>query len=506
MRNSRRLEIKDRRLFLSSLSWTPSAMILAAWAVMAGMTVSAQEAGPWMEKPVLARPFEIHEYILPNGLRVLCQPRPDSQSVVVMLCFRVGSRNENDANNGISHYLEHMLFTGTERWDENELKLFIPALGGVWNGTTTEETTKYYASLPKEHFEASAEWLDQLVFRPALPSAKIDKERAIIYQEMMGRYDTLIRILDGLGLGYDLDRRVEQAIFPGSPLSFRVIGEARSLEKIGRNTLLSYYEKHYAPGNGVFVVVGGVEPGMAARVAQRLFGSVQARAAPEKPATPVMPAGGPFEVVVRGPWETDYCRLMMGARTVGKNHPDHWPLEVLGTLLSQGLTDEVRYQRGLVYDMDCRQSSFSDAGYFFISTESERAHIPEIRRMAAEALEKIRIGNVDPAALARAKAALKGRWILSMEDNLRRATWLDEWALHGGETGVPSYADKVDAVQATDLSRAVKTYFTPATSFTGLHIPILTVKSGLYLILGISLLAAACFAWRIYRRKRRRAS
>ena len=99
------------------------------------------------------QPFELHRFTLDNGLRVWCQPRPDSKSVVVFLVVRVGVRNEEKSNNGISHYLEHMLFTGTERWDEDEIKNRITKRGGHWNGWTGTERTMYFAEMSAQDFD-----------------------------------------------------------------------------------------------------------------------------------------------------------------------------------------------------------------------------------------------------------------------------------------------------------------------------------------------------------------
>jgi predicted Zn-dependent peptidase len=214
--------------------------------------------------------------------------------------------------------------------------------------------------------------------------------------------------------------------------------------------------------------------------------------------------------VTRGPLPTEQVRLMMGARTVGRAHADHWVLDVLAELLEQSLTEDIRYKRGLAYSVSAYNVFFDDAGYFVIATGSERDHKQEIAGTVEIHLERIRRGQIEPAKVAEARAALKGRWALAMEDNLERATWLAQWALlaegsrHGTEADVrlPDYGAQIDAVTGAELARVVNTYFVPARRYVGLHQPALTV-GGTARVLGIAAgLGVAAWLARKLRRRR----
>ena len=199
-------------------------------------------------------------FMLPNGLRVWIEPRPDSESVTALLVVRVGSRYETPANNGISHFVEHLVFDGTEKWPTEEAVAdAITHRGGNWNGWTDEETTTYFVQLAQHDFDLALDWLSQVVFHPTFPADKVNKERDIIFEEKMGRYGWLLNALDALGLGYDLDRDVRRALFPGSTLGLRIIGEDASLDKITRQSLLDYYHTHYLPTNSALIIVGNVD-------------------------------------------------------------------------------------------------------------------------------------------------------------------------------------------------------------------------------------------------------
>ena len=475
-------------LVLCLLPWLASA---PAWA-----------QGPTPGPSVQSEPFPLYRVTLANGLRVWCQPRPDSESVAALLVVDAGARYETPANNGVSHFVEHMLFTGTERWSEEEIKEVIRRRGGRWNGGTDEEQTTYFAHVSAGDFGIALDWLAQVVFHPTFPADKVDKEREIIFQERWGHYGWLINTLDALGFGYELDRDVRRALFPGSTLGLRVVGEDASLESLDRAALLGYYGRYYTPQNATLIVAGNVTPAQALEQAQAYFGDLAGQGErPATPDTPPMPASGPQQVTVRGPMPTDQISLMVGARTVGRADPDRWALVVLAETLGNDLQEEIRYRQGLVYGLGAYQVSFDDTGYFAIATNSEQNHRQAILDTIEQHLEQVRRGEVDAGKVAEAQAALKGRWWLAMEDNVERAAWLAQWTsvLSAGQP-VPDYPAAIGAVSPGDLVRVAAAYFTPQRRYLGLHQPVATVASGAQAAgIGVGLALSAWAARRVWR-------
>jgi len=434
---------------------------------------------------------------------VWAQPRSDSESVAALLVLRAGSRDETAGDNGVSHFVEHMVFTGTERWSEAEIKEVIAKRGGKWNGWTGTETTTYFAHVAAQDLDVALDWLSQIVFHPTFPADKVDKEREVIFQERWGRYGWLVNTLDKLGFGYELGRQVNLALFPGSSLGLRIVGEDASLESLDHDGLLAYYRARYTPSNATLIVVGNVTPDQVLARTNEILGSLESTAAPGPLEVPAMPTGGPHRVVVRGPWITDQMTLMIGARTEGRAHSDRWALSVLAETLSKELIEEIRYEQGLVYGVSAYNVFYADSGYFAVSTEAQRRRTEAIRHTVEERLEQVRSGDVDLQAVADAKAALAGRWALAMEDNVERAEWLAQWAfVLAPDEPVPDYQSAIDAVSPDDLPRVVQSYFIPERSFVGRHDPILTVASGARLGAGILVLALA--VWGIVRLRRRR--
>jgi predicted Zn-dependent peptidase len=426
-----------------------------------------------------AQPFELHRFTLENGLRVWVQPRDDSQSIAAMLVFRAGARYETRAESGVSHFVEHMLFTGTERWTEDEVKTLIRRRGGNWNGWTGFERTTYFAQVAAADTPLALDWLAEVAFSSIFPADKIDKEREVVFQEKAGRYGWIINTLDALGFGYELDRDVRRALYPGSNLGARIIGEDDSLDRLDRDTLLAHYRAHYTPANATLVLVGRADPAEVRRLVEQYFGAIPAGPHPADPAPPPATPPGPHSITTRGPLATDQTALMIGARTVGRGHPDSAALSVLGELLSRELTEEIRYRRGLVYGLSAYNSSFDDTGYFVIYTTSAADKRAEIEAAVRERLAAAQGGAIDPAHVEEAKAALIGRWSLAMEDNVSRASYLADWTgLLTDDAPVPDRPALIAAVAPDDLVRVANAYFTPEASFVGAHQPAVTVASG----------------------------
>ena len=447
-------------------------------------------------------PSLVQRFCLPNGLRVWIEPRPKSESVTALLVVRAGSRDETRANNGISHFVEHMVFDGTEKWPTEEAVAdAITYRGGNWDGWTSEETTTYFVQLAQHDFDLALDWLSQVVFHPTFPADKVDKERDIIFEEKLGRYGRLLNALDALGLGYDLDRAIRRALFPGSTLSLRVIGEDASLDQIMRPALLDYYHAHYLPANSALIIVGRVEVDQAYARAQTYFGQLPAKGErPIGPSTPPLPQHGPHRLTVRGPFPTDQSTLAIGMRTVDEAHPDRWALEVLAEVMEDDLLKDIRYRRGLVYGLDAFNDQFADVGYFGVITQAESRKRTEVQQIIERYFERVRRGEISGEQLAHAQTALKGRWALDMEEGPRRATWLAQWAFGAGDQPIPAYAAAIDAVTVSDLQRLVETYYTPERRFAGLHHPIVTVPRGARLL---GMLAGAGLLFWLSRRLRR---
>ncbi len=420
----------------------------------------------------------VDRFLLANGLEVWHRARPGSGTVSLIMVVRAGTRNETRFDNGISHFVEHMSFDGSARWDELETKEIIRRRGGYYNAQTDYEHTAYEVHLLAEDFELGLDWLAEVVFRPTLPADKVERERGVLMQEKGGRTSRMLDALESWGLGYDLAMAVRRRLYPGSPLGLRVVGEDDSLARIDREMLLAYRERHYKPNNMALVVVGDAEGDRVRAAAERYLAGFAAGPVPAPPPAP--PASGRgIRVVLRGPNLADRSVLRRGARTVGAGHPDAVALEVLAEILSNRLTDEVRMRRGLVYAIGAFDVTLSDTGYFVIRTESDTAKMDAILVAVEAELARLRDEPVCEAELSEAKALLKGQFALSTQSNAALA-WLYAGYAVWCRPGVcmPDYEAQVEAVGAEDVARVVREYFRPENSYLGLYRPALTLRRG----------------------------
>src|SRR3972149_7028978 len=196
--------------------------------------------------------FNLRRAVLPNGLRVWVKPRPGTGTVFLALQVPVGSRHETEENNGISHFLEHMLFTGTEKWDEREVIESVRRRGGEVNARTSAEDTVFWLNLKADDLDFGLNWLTQVVLRSTLPEDKFKKERQIIIEEKGGDYgffDALGGWIEDHRFGWNLFRAVPRRLFAQSTILLPVIGDDASLRRIGYRQVIEFYRRHYVPNN-----------------------------------------------------------------------------------------------------------------------------------------------------------------------------------------------------------------------------------------------------------------
>ncbi len=416
--------------------------------------------------------------MLENGLEVWHRERPGSGTVSLIMVVRTGARHETRHNNGISHFLEHMLFDGSERWDEFEIKDVIRRQGGYYNAQTDYEYTAYEAHLLAGDLEIAVDWLAELIFRPELDPEKVARERQVLIQEKGGRSSRAVDLLESWGLGYDLGLAVRRRLFPESSLGFRVAGEDASLDRIDREMLAAYHQLHYRPNNMALIVVGDVSPERVRRAAGKYLDEYAAAPVPPPPEAPP-PTPGMISVMLKGPNLADRSAMRCGARTVGAGHTDAVVLEMMAEILSNRLTDEVRMRQGLVYSIGAYNVGMSDVGYFVVRTESDAARMGSIMKTVEEHLGRLRDEVVAEEELRQAKATLTGQFALTTQSNASLA-WLfasyATWCRAG--VSIPDYCRAVEGVTAAEVARVAQRYFVPDNSYVGLYRPAVTLKTG----------------------------
>lgn len=387
---------------------------------------------------------------LANGLRIVTVSMPHTRSVTVAVHLGVGSRYETDEEGGISHFIEHMLFKGTQKRPSAEaIAVAIEGVGGVFNASTGRELTTYWIKVARPHLDLALDVLADILRRSLFDPQEIEKERQVIIEEI----HMVLDIPDDW-----VFTLANQLQWPNHPLGREIMGTPDTVGRIGREELLRYLSTHYRPTNAVVSVAGDVaHRDVVARV-EHLLGDWEPAA---------MPACLPFQDRQREP------RVRVGHREIEQAHfvlsmpgphqddPDRFPLQVLSALLGEGMSSrlfqEVRERRALAYSVYSFQGQLRDTGVFGVYAGVDPGRVEEALQVVLAELDRVRQAPVDAEELARTKEYLKGRLLLSLEDTSSVAGWIGvQEALRGQILTVEEVLNAIEATSAEDLQRVAQ--------------------------------------------------
>jgi predicted Zn-dependent peptidase len=397
----------------------------------------------------------IETSVLPCGVRLVTETMADVRSVAVAYWVGTGSRDEPDDLAGASHFLEHLLFKGTERRSAAAIAEELDEVGGDCNAFTTKEYTTFYVRLLSEHLALGLDILSDIMWAPALRPEDIEAERAVILDEILMHADEPADLAS---------ERWQSALFPDHALGRDTLGTAASVQRIGRDEIRAFFEQHYRPANMVVSVAGDCRHDAVAAELERRFagatgGAVPARRAPGTETVPLQ--------VVRRP--TEQAHLVYGTRSVSRFAERRWSLAVLNHVLGGGLSSrlfqKVREQRGLAYSVWSERAAYQDAGSLAIVVGTAPEHVDEVLRIVNGELELLAADGITERELAVAKGYLRAEMLLSGEDSGARMSRIGaSLLLHGEVLTIDEVLARIDAVEqsqvlevAGQLTRAPRT-------------------------------------------------
>ncbi len=372
---------------------------------------------------------------LPSGLRVVTAPMPHTRSVAVSVYVGAGSRYETPEQAGLAHYLEHLCFKGTERRPTpQEISQLIDGVGGMINAATDRELTVYYCKVPQPYFELALDVLADLVRRPILAPAEMEKERSVVLEELAMIVDSPAQQVDVL---------LDETLWPEQPLGRDVAGSEATVRGLTREMAFEYLHRQYVPNNTVVSIAGAVEHEQVAEQVESMLGN-WCRGVPNGwfPAV-----NGQHEPRVAVKYKkSEQAHLALGLRGLPLQHGDRYALSLLSVLLGEEMSSrlalELREKRGLAYDVHSYCSYFLDAGAFILYAGVDPAKTIEALKALLSELARLRDEPVPEEELARAKALAKGRMLLRMEDTRAVSDWL------GGQELLTSHIRTVDETSA----------------------------------------------------------
>jgi len=378
---------------------------------------------------------------------------PHTRSVSVGIFVGAGSRYENDPISGASHYLEHVLFKGTEKRPEPQLiSGAIESVGGAMNASTDREATVYYAKVARVHFPLALDVLSDMVLHPLFAEHEIERERGVIIEELAMTYDQPDAYVDML---------IDEALWPEQAMGRDIGGTRETVSAISRQALIDYHQIQYVPGNVVVAVAGNVEHEEVLNLVGEQFGA--------------WPTGNPLTMepvnlnldgptVSLGNKKTDQAHICLALNGVSAEAEDRYALDMMNAVLGEGMTSrlfmEIRERRGLAYEVHSASMHYRDCGALVLYSGVDTAKADETIAAMIQELQKMTEG-VSEEELLRSIEFACGRLDLRLEDTRAVMSWIGgQELLHTKVLEPDEVVASLRKITTTDVVNAAKTHLT----------------------------------------------
>ena len=425
-------------------------------AVSVGVVV-AQAPKPAGKSPAINIPFE--QFTLPNGLRVILSPDRSVPTVAVNVWYHVGSKNEEKGRTGFAHLFEHVMFTGSGNIPYGMHDQLTNGVGGSNNGTTDNDRTLYYDTVPSNYLE-TALWLeaDRMGFLlEALDIAKLNAQRDIVKNERRER-------VDNVPYGR-VSEILSSAVYPAThPYSWSVIGSMEDLSAASEEDVKNFFRLYYAPNNAILTIVGDFDPAQTKAWITKYFGDIPKGKPIDRPK--IQPSTLQAEKRLLLEDKVPLPRLYMMWPTVGAKHADQYALSVLGSVLSNGRT--ARLNKPLIYDKQIAtgvgafQSTSEDVGEFMIQvTPRQGGALGPIEQEVDAIIARLKQEGPTAQELQLATASQELAFISGLQSSLGKSNQLADGAgYHGDPAHYKTAYEARRAVTPDDVKRVANRYLT----------------------------------------------
>jgi predicted Zn-dependent peptidase len=374
------------------------------------------------------------------------------RSVSIGVWLARGSRHETAERSGIAHFVEHMLFKGTDTRSAEDIAQAIDSIGGQLDAFTAKEYASYYIKVLDEHLPLALDVLADLVLNPAFSPDDIEREKKVVVEEIKMVEDTPDDLVHEI---------FTQGFWEDHPLGRPILGTRETVESFTADTLRAYFRDAYTPSNLIVSAVGNLDHGRVRQLVEERFGHLDISGTPHSEVRPrVVP-----KVVVRNK-ELEQSHVCLGTDSYQQDHEDRYATYVLNTLLggsmSSRLFQNVREKRGLAYAVFSGLSAYRDAGSFTIYAGCANEAVGEVVDLVVEELKTVKQSVVPAAELQRAKDHLKGSLMLSLENTASRMSHIARQEIYfKRQVGLDETLAGVEAVTADDVQRVAAELFSP---------------------------------------------
>ena len=389
-----------------------------------------------------------HVVQLPSGLTVAVDPMSSTRAVSIGVWVDVGARDEPDDTAGLSHFLEHLLFKGTEQRDAIAISRAIDRVGGDINAVTSKEYTAYYCRVPSRHVGLGIELLGDVLCAPALRDDDVERERQVILEELAMDDDSPEDVVH---------REFAAGLFGGHPLGRDTGGERATVMSISADDVRRFFDDHYRTGNAVVAVAGAVDPDEVVDAVRAAFDRMQQGTSVRDRQRPIV-VDGPERIEISD--DTEQAHLVVGNLAVARTDPDREALDVanfvLGGGLSSRLFDEIRERRGLAYSVFSSMSTYCDSGVWSVHAGTMPEQRAEVERLIAREIERLCEDGITADELETAIGNLTGSYEMGLEDSAARMSRLGgQLVLLDEVRSIESQLDRWRRVSLDDVRRVV---------------------------------------------------
>jgi len=393
----------------------------------------------------------LKKFTLDNGVRVVCEKIPYLRSISIGLWVGTGSRNENTLNNGISHFIEHMLFKGTRKRTARDIASCIDNIGGQLNAFTGKEYTCYYTKTLDSHIEIAFDLLWDMYFNSLFDDKDITLEKHVIMEEINMYEDTPEELVHDV---------LSEIIWNGDPLGYPILGSYNSLGKIDKRLIQGYMHDNYIVKNTVIAVAGNFEENKLPDLISKYFSGWKTEHQKVSLYNPVKFISD-FRAKKK---DTEQVHVCVGFEGVEHGNDDIYPLLVVNNILGGGMSSRlfqrIREEKGLVYSIYSYPSSYKNTGSFTIYAGMNPEQVELVIKLVIEEVENLIIKGIDGSELSKSKEQLKGNYMLGLESTNSRMNSIGKSELLLGYILTPEEVlDKIDEINEETVGRIIGKVF-----------------------------------------------
>ncbi len=359
------------------------------------------------------------KHTLPNNVRVILSPLRETKTVTVLVLFGVGSRYEEKHINGISHFIEHMMFKGTKRRPTSlSITKELDAVGAVYNAYTSKEVTGYWIKISHDKLDLALDLVSDMLYNSKFDAQEIEREKSVICEEQHMYRDNPARHIDTL---------LEQIMFEPSSLGWDIGGEDRIIMGMTRGQMVRFRDSHYHGKNLVVGVAGNIDEEKSFALVKKYFGVSWEKGVKANRHTPFRRALQSKPRVLVHYKETEQVQIDLGFHGFSYTDPRVYAASLLGTILGGGMSSRlftaIRERRGLCYSIHAAHESYLDTGLLSVQSGLDKTRIKEAITEICRQLHLIRTKGVTAAELKRVKDSAKGRMAIALEDSEHVVSW-----------------------------------------------------------------------------------